>query len=215
MRADKKIIHCIGAGSIGSFTDFLLAVVARNLGLELALYDFDIIESGNLVNQLFWKPDLGRGKEKIFKVRALKKIIRRFSSVSVYTSRERVGRNTPLSGIVVVMVDSLQARREIFQAVKFNTAVSLYIDARSGGKHATVFALNPIDIDQVRVYEKTLEGQAALPPCADPNTLPVLSLVAGVIGQLVLLYQDERPLRLSKTLINIDKLPIVEGSNLP
>ena len=215
MRTDKKIIHCIGAGSIGSFTDLLLAIMARTPTWELALYDFDIIEGGNLVNQLYWKPDLGRSKKKVFKLAALKKIIRRFSGVKVYTSKKKVGRKTPLSGIVVVMVDSLAARREIFQAVKFNTAVSLYIDARSGGKHAIVFALNPIDIDQVRAYEKTLEGQAAPPPCADPQTLPVLSLIAGVVGQLVLLYQDERPLHLERVLINIDKLPIVGSSNSP
>lgn len=214
MRTDKKIIHCVGAGSIGSFTDLLLAVIARNLNLELALYDFDIIERGNLVNQLYWKPDLGRRKKKVLKVAALKKIIRRFSDTLVYASRKKVGGKTPLSGIVVVMVDSLAARREIFRAVKFNTGVSLYIDARSGGKHATVFTLNPLDIDQVRIYEKTLEGQAAPPPCADPNTMPILSLIAGVIGQLILLYKDERPLHLSRTLINIDKLPIVDSGTV-
>lgn len=205
-----QMIHCIGAGSIGSFATQLLAILSRNLEFELALYDFDIVEPHNTTNQLYWKNDLGGGKKKPLKVVRLKKILRRFSNVAVSTCRKKVAEDTVLSEIVVVMVDSIASRKKIFQAVRYNASVHLFIDARSGGKHAIVYAFDPRIRDNVRQYEKTLEGTPAPPPCADARTLPVLNIIAGVIGYYVI--QEEIPLRFSKTLINIDGPPIMDSS---
>lgn len=205
-----QMIHCIGAGSIGSFAAQLLAILSRNLEFELALYDFDIVEPHNTVNQLYWKNDLGGGKKKPLKVVRLKKILRRFSNVAVSICKKRVVEKTALSEIVVVMVDSILSRKKIFQAVRYNAGVHLFIDARSGGKFATVYAFDPRIADNVRQYEKTLEGSAAPPPCADARTLPVLSIIAGVIGYYV--AQEKMPLRFSRTLINIDGPPIMDSS---
>lgn len=213
MGTDKKIIHLIGAGSIGSFTDFLLAVISRNLGFKLAIYDFDEVEPHNTINQLYWGNYFRKRKKKIFKVDLLKKLLRRFSSVAIYKRRQEVVGTTKLSGIVVVMVDSLKSRKEIFQAAKYNAGVYLYIDARSGGKHATIYAFDPRIADHVSLYEKTLEGQTATPPCADADTIPILFLIAGAVGQLIILYEEESPLRLNKTLISIDQLPIMNSSS--
>lgn len=213
METAKKMVHLIGAGSIGSFTDLLLTVISRNLELELAIYDFDSVEPHNTINQLFWKGDAGTVKNKVFKVTALKKIMSRFTNAKIYAQRQKVNETSVLSEIVVVMVDKIEERKKIFQAVKYNAGVTLFIDARSGGKHAVVYALDPRIADHVRRYEKTLEGVAVPAPCADARTLPILSLIAGTVGQLIILYyKEESPFNFSQTLINIDGLPIISSS---
>jgi len=57
-------IHLIGCGSVGS-------VVAENLvrfGItKITLYDFDVVESKNIANQLFNAEDIG--KEKVYALR--------------------------------------------------------------------------------------------------------------------------------------------------
>ena len=52
-------IHIVGCGSVGS-------TLAENLvrcGItKLTLYDFDIVESHNIVNQMFRQEDIGKNK---------------------------------------------------------------------------------------------------------------------------------------------------------
>ena len=208
---NAKMIHLIGSGSIGSFASLLLAIIGRNMELELAFYDFDIVERHNLINQLYWKRDLPGGRRKVFKVAALKRVLRFFSDVPVCALREKVDGKTEFSGIVVVMVDKLTEREEIFEAVKYNAAVPLYIDARSGGRHAVVYPVDPPLPDNVRRYEKTLKGTPSPAPCADARTVPMLFLIAGAIGQFIILYGEDGTLRFCKALLNIDGFPIISS----
>lgn len=185
--AGKKteVLHLIGAGSIGSFAAFLFAIIGRNISLSMAIYDFDKVERHNTENQIYRDLDVGRKDNPVFKARALEKILKEFSPAPVKAVRHRVGENDEFVGTVIVMVDSLEERRKIFQAVRFHSGVKLYIDARSGGTSAVVYALDPRDPDDVRLYESTLKGKGAAAPCADANTIPTLFAIASVIGKLL------------------------------
>ena len=84
----KGRVHIIGCGSVGS-------TVAENLarfGIEdMVLYDFDIVEEHNLVNQMFTKEDVGR-----LKTEALADYVHR-SVTSSWSTKD--GRVTDLPGI--------------------------------------------------------------------------------------------------------------------
>ena len=125
----------------------------------------------------------------------------------------RVNRATPLHGIVVVTVDNMKARREAFEAAKYRADVSLFVDARSGGDGAMVYALDPRDPDQVRRYEETLyEDEEAIPaPCADERTIPTIFAIAAAIARILALYANGGLHSFIEILLNFEKLPIISG----
>ena len=178
----KQKITVIGAGSLGSFFLLLIAKMASAFGWEITAYDFDVVEKHNTLNQLYSNSDVGK-----FKVEALKNTIKSQTGREINIVNERVNDKSGLSGIVVVLVDNMLARKEIFEACKNNYNVTYYIEARSGGDMASVHALDPRDPDSIELYEKTLYSDArAVPaPCADQTTVPTLWAVATAISRLL------------------------------
>lgn len=73
----------------------------------------------------------------------------------------------PLSGIVISGVDSMASRQMIWEKVKFNINVPLYIDGRIGGEVLQVFTIQPSQIEDIELYESTLfpDSEAAELPC--------------------------------------------------
>lgn len=205
---NKQKINIIGAGTLGSFVALLLA---KMLGEERKIigWDKDLVVEHNTLNQLYRQEDVG-----LYKVDALKKTVGYLSGIKLAIRKTMVGRGTNLSGIVIVLVDNMEARREIFEACKYRADVSLYIEARAGGDGALVYALRPPhNPDWVRRYEKTLYSQAAgIPaPCATRETLDVSWLVAASIARIFTrhLRAKLRPSEFIEVVIDTADLPIV------
>lgn len=205
-----RIVNLVGAGSIGSFTDFLLAIMGRNIPTHLLIWDYDKVEPHNQVNQLYRSEDAECCSPISFKVDALKEILGKFSNVDILVFKDKVGEETELRGNTVVMVDSLEERRKIFKAVKYRASVPLYIDARSGGERAVVYAFDPRDIDQVLRYEKTLEGYGSPAPCANPDTIPTLFAIASVIARMLDEFTKSKVAIFTEVLINFSRIPIIQ-----
>lgn len=205
---NKQTINIVGAGTLGSFTTLLLA---KMLGVEskIICWDEDRVARHNMLNQLYLPEDIRR-----YKVDALKKTVGYLSGTKLETKRAMVGRNTKISGIVVALVDKMEARREIFEACKYRTDISLYIEARAGGNGALVYALRPPrDPDWVKRYEKTLYTDAAGIPaqCATRETLDVSWLVAASIARILMrhLGAKPQPSEFIEVVIDAADLPIV------
>lgn len=165
-------VNIIGVGGIGSW---VATQVIRVGCQQLVLYDADIVEMHNFENQDYDFPQhLGRPKVKALEMQLLgvaqwHKDLGR--EIQIVARNERVTADSILRGIVIVCVDSIQSRREIFTACRFNPAIPLYIEAGAGENCGIVRALLPHDKDQVRVYEKLLEAYSedGLAPCVSPH----------------------------------------------
>jgi hypothetical protein len=151
----------------------------------LEIYDDDQVDGVNLPTQLHKISDLGRAK-----VEALADLIREFSDeTDLILGTTRVDAQTALrSQFIVSAVDSIAARKSIWEAVK-RGACQWYLDARMG---AETFHLHVVDMQEPEAsawYEQLLAGEdeADVPdlPCTAKATFYTAAIAAGHIGNAV------------------------------
>ena len=171
-------ITVIGAGAVGSFTTLTLAKMGCS---NLTVFDDDIVSEHNLPNQFFRLEDLGKRK-----VEALADLIRSFEGIEITTVPRRFDGGR-LSGIVIGAVDSMASRQLIWNAVRFDPGVRVFIDARMGGLVSIVRPVRPCDAGDVRRYEATLhaDDDAVQEPCTARAILFTVLAIASTVARLV------------------------------
>lgn len=183
-------VHVIGLGGIGSAVLFPLL----KLGIrELHLWDCDAVEPHNIPTQLIYRlSDIGISKAKA----AQAFCERQEADCQVVIHEAFVDATTPLTGVVMSGVDSMQSRAAIWQAVQWNPEVPLYLDGRIGGEQLQLLTLNPSDIDAIELYEQWLfsDDDASPLPCAARTVIHPPTVLAGLmVAQLTLFLREETP----------------------
>ncbi len=200
-RKEGKII-IIGGGTLGSYATLILASMGYS---NIKVYDADSVEYHNFRNQLYTENDVGKSKTE-----ALKEKIKLLTGAEIETENKFYGtedaQNIPHDAVIISLVDSMKTREIIFESVKYNPKVRLFIDARTGGHVANVYATNPCDPDGIRRYEEELytDEKASPVACANQTTLPTVWSVAAAIGKLMDLWVAGFPLIYEKVLINCE-----------
>jgi len=184
-------VHVIGAGGIGSFT----AIALAKLGLaRITVWDGDVVEEHNVPNQFFKLSDVGRSK-----VEALADIIEELTGTKVEAMNRFWSTDDVLNGIVIAAVDSMgkdeehehAGRKEIWEHVKKNIFVPLYIDGRIGGETIRILAIRPInDAMHHKWYEKNLfsNAEGSEQSCTARSIIDVGFMVASVVTNIVRRY---------------------------
>lgn len=137
----------VGAGALGSEIGVHLA----SLGLDFNVYDPDTVEGHNLANQAYELTDIGSAK-----ATALASIATGKSGVRVSPIPRKYGRGerSYATDVVIVAVDSMKARKEIFEgALAQNLRVQLVIDTRMGITSGISIAFNPNDPMHLKYYK--------------------------------------------------------------
>ena len=130
----NKKIHIIGCGATGSH----LAIELVKLGCErLILWDFDIVESHNLTNQIWNINDIGKLKN----VALLNHILAINPEIeSKITLKAKWTPDEPLlTDIVFNCVDSIELRKQIYEVNKYNKLLQYMLDPRLGSTTGSVF----------------------------------------------------------------------------
>lgn len=172
----KGRVHIIGCGSVGS-------TIAENLArcgvTKFTLYDFDIVEAHNIVNQMFTSEQIGMPKTE-----ALRDII-----VSINPDAAPDIRIVPegwqgelLSGYVFLAVDSIEIRREFVEKHMDNMYTKAVFDVRTLLESAQHYAADWSDWDQKQKLLKTMqfsheEAMSETPVSACGITLGVATTV--------------------------------------
>ncbi|OGY44756.1 MAG: hypothetical protein A3B89_01480 [Candidatus Buchananbacteria bacterium RIFCSPHIGHO2_02_FULL_40_13] len=168
-------VHIIGVGATGSYVAFLLA----KMGIKkIHIYDFDAVEDHNLPNQVYRLKDVGHPK-----VEALRDIILEATGLEITVHNEVVTSATKLKGIVYLMVDSMNVRREIWEgAIKYRLNVRLMVETRMGIDNGRVYAILPFSPEDIRLWEGTLytDEEAEESPCTNRAISPTVSLIASI-----------------------------------
>lgn len=197
-------VTIVGCGGIGSFTAFALA----KLGVQqLALVDFDTVEEHNLPNQLFSHAHLG--SKKVGAIANTIHMQNESATVAMYDQRLQEG--VPLNDVIISALDSMEARADLWQQVKYKLACKLFIDARLGGENIVVYSLNPSVPSEIAGYEATLHSdeEGLDLPCTGRSIIDVGFSVAALITRAVRrhyagceaeaqVYLDQRNLELFK-----------------
>jgi hypothetical protein len=193
METLRTPVHVIGCGAIGSFATLALAKMGMT---NINVYDMDDVSVENMSNQFFRFSDIGYNKAS-----ALQSLVKDFTKthINVYR-REFVPEDAiNLNGIVISAVDSMKARRMIFEAIKeMGFAVKWIIDPRMSAEFYAQYTINPfLEADQ-KTYEKTLytDEASVQERCTAKSTIYTATLAAGMVVKTIkdlILKADKYP----------------------
>lgn len=131
----------------------------------LQIIDFDVVEPSNLASQGYLEADLGK-----IKVDATADLCRKINSgLEIHVVPERFRRSMEIGNIVLCCVDTIDARRLIWQAVK--NKVNCFFDARMSAEVLRV--LTACDFESRKHYPATLfhAEEAYVGPCTAKTTI--------------------------------------------
>lgn len=148
----KRPVVIIGVGAVGSFAAYALS----SLGCaNISVYDPDKVEIHNTAYSFY--PDKFVKKSK---VEALSKVIKYFkkNNVELKTHPEKfLDQSLPQESIVIVLVDDMDTRIEIWQKrIKNNSDVFLYIEGRMSLDTYRLYTIRPCEKTDIAFYESHL-----------------------------------------------------------
>lgn len=188
-------VTLVGVGGVGSPTAFALA----KMGIpNLMLIDPDVVDQHNIPNQVFENDGIGQPK-----VQALAASLGAFMPTTQFTlSTARITEDgwiddrregeeyfdTPdkLSGVVISGLDSMEARTNLWhKCVRYNLNVPLYLDARLDQENIVIYAVNPINMQEVKGYEATLytDDEAKQTSCTRQSIMDVGFAVGALLAR--------------------------------
>lgn len=192
-------VTVVGCGGIGSFAAFALA----KLGVQkMALVDFDTVEEHNIPNQLFRIHGEGaligpeHGDIGLTKTNALAMNILDFAGIEVEEHNQDLNDGVPLNEVVISALDSMAARKALWEQVKYKAKCKLFLDGRLGGQHIVLYAVNPISPEDIAGYEATLhsDDEGLELPCTARSVIDVGFSVGSLIARSVRLHYARQDL---------------------
>lgn len=198
----------IGAGGIGSPTTVALA----KLGVSrIRVMDHDVVAAHNVPTTLYRAKDRGRKK-----VDALFDVVKRLTGVSItpMARKYKAGAKLPDCDVLILGVDNLDVRRELFEQAKAQ-GLPFLIDGRIGGQNIRVYALRPNEAE-ARHYDATLipQSQVMPLPCTAQQVVDVgwmtASLVTRALRQWVAQGKFTPEIILNVADLSITQAPVVK-----
>lgn len=193
----------VGVGGIGSFAAFAVA----KLGIpNITLIDPDVVEAHNLPSQMFAINNDGDTKVEALEAAILNNTGNFNTTLhqSAITDEGWVGGVTfddvplpgPLRGVVVSGLDSMKARRDLWeQCLRMNVNVPLYLDGRLDGQLLVIYAVCPYNMEDIEQYEATLLSDDEVPAgvCTARNIIDVGFTVGAQMARAVRLHYTDTP----------------------
>lgn len=213
--------HVIGLGAIGSRVYMHLI----ELGIppsQINLYDFDRVESHNLANQAFIANDIGQYKVDAALARAHAKVPPTSESPPVTLHYEALPNDsTPtLRGVVFLMVDKIEARRQIVEhycSPDRSSRPLLIVDGRMASTHGNVYTTTSTQA-AVSDYLNTLPADGDNPETSELSacgTTMTVGTTAALIAALSVVqamhYLKETGLETRKT--SLFTVPLILTTN--
>lgn len=195
---DDDVLHLedvestlIGAGRAGS----MIALVLLMLGVRVRVYDGDRLGAENQGLQLYRKSDVSAGR---LKVEALRELLAdivpggRFGAHPEFYEARREQRRSP---IVVLAVDRMDTRRNLWEKLKTAPGVQRLFDVRLGRGLVRLHEVRPDDAEDVAAYEASFydDETAAADDCTDAGTTHAAAAAAALIGGALRAYVDDLP----------------------
>lgn len=171
----------LGVGAIGRQVALQLAAIGIRC---MALYDPDRVKVENLATQGFWESDIGSTKVSAVAKQAKQQFpqleLHQFPERFRKSDAQRWSTNRQLA--VFVCVDSIEARKLIWEAVK--DKAHFFVDGRMAAEVIRVLASDTPNVDQH--YSTTLfaASEAYAGECTAKSTIFTANIAAGLmVGQ--------------------------------
>lgn len=179
----------VGGGAIGSNVAVTLALT----GIKVHIVDGDNLSKENLAPGLFSGKKLGRPKHEAIAaaVAALG------GDASLVTGENKWFSPESAEGydVVVLAVDSLEVRREIYEALSETEDFEriLVVDGRIGGHITTVFTV--WTYEERQMYLPYLQGEVEELPCGRKATAYITRICSGLIVSQIVRHLNLQPTR--------------------
>lgn len=175
----SETLNIIGVGATGSN----LALAAAKMGFtNFKIWDPDIVEPHNLPNQAYDLHHVGQPK-----VDALKDVLTRFNprvQVNTHQMYYKTAQHSDLvEGVLVIAVDSMEARADITETFNGNPLISLAIESRLGFDFGEVNIIDPLEDQDIVNWESSLLDDKDVPegPCG----LRICTTMVGIIANFM------------------------------
>ena len=176
-------VSLVGCGGIGSNA----AVTIARLGImKLNIFDFDTVEDINMAGQLFKIAHIGNSK-----VSATAEVLNEFTNVEVFALQTRVTKETLLTKITVCGLDSMAARKEVFESwydrYKGNQN-AFFVDCRMSVDTAQLYCFTGDDEVRIKDYmENALFSDEEAEPtlCSAKQTTYIAFRMAAMAAEAI------------------------------
>lgn len=183
MRRPVIPFHVVGVGCGGSYAVQHLAKRGAEDVPDLHAWDGDSVDEGNTRSQTYLRTHIGMPK-----VLALEEQVREWGGIALRAHPTHLvpGTETALSGIVIVAVDSMRARREIWEsAIRANGRIARMIELRLDATESLVYAVDPNDPRHIRQWERRWysdeeSGNAGLSCGTTVSLFPIADITAAI-----------------------------------
>lgn len=184
-------ITVIGAGRSGSFITLVLAM----LGVRVRVYDPDALGPENQGRQLYRRCDIRARRPK---VRALRQVVRSvvpWAKISTHDTTFTGHSGQQRSAIVVIAVDTMQVRRQIWEALRDSSSLLLLVDVRLGPGQVRLHEVRFDCEGDIEDYEASLHTDPVgdAPACAQETTAHASAAAAALVAGAVAGWHDCRP----------------------
>lgn len=229
----KLPVTILGLGASGSVS----AIGLAKMGIpKLRLIDFDYFDRHNVANQLCLEEGhLGRGKAESIADLALQmsalpkeaiqaipgKLIKDKIVPSVggvvgpYESAQIKAKDT-LEGIILCCVDDMEARKDLWDACKYNTKTPYLIDIRMAAQYVIIYCVSTMQSDHCKFYQATLHSNedATPEPCGERGIIYTTFFVGAIAVDLVKKLQmgQKCPRQISQDLHNFSSVIDYNGN---
>lgn len=202
-------IKIVGAGAIGSFAALQLAKMGFT---NLEVWDHDTVSVENMSCQFYRFKDIGKPK-----VVALKELIHDFTNEEIVVHHEKWAPALGQSGILIVAVDCMDARRSIWDQIKSTQfGITHVIDPRMGAEDALMYTMIPWEEKDNKAYLKTLYSNedAVQERCTAKATIYTANFVSALVAKAVKNIACEQPYpRVTQWSISKNQIQSWENSN--
>ena len=179
-------ITVIGAGAIGSAVMVGLAKMGCS---DLTVWDDDRLEEINIPSQMCKPALVGRPK-----VEALAELVCELTEIEIKKISRRYS-GQYLEGVIIIAVDTMNSRQNVWKRIKLNSKIPLLIDTRMGAEFARIYTIHPMNIEEVDFYEQNLysnDGAEHL-PCSGRSIIYCPTVIAGLVTMIVKQYAVNHP----------------------
>jgi len=170
-------LHIIGVGATGSY----IGLIAAKMGFHsFKIWDPDIVEDHNLPNQIYDVEHIGERK-----VIAFQKVLQRFNpmiKVEAYDEYFASDSKDSIEGPLVLTVDTMSARKEIYDAFRLNWKVKNVFETRLGFDYGEINIIKNMDLAVLEEWKSTLRDDSEIPegPCNMRICTTLVNLAASL-----------------------------------
>lgn len=194
----RRKIDVIGAGAVGSR---IVISLAKHGVKNIRVFDDDTVEPHNLSNQMYNVADIGK-----LKVEALRDMCRQVADMEITPVNERIDGKNLDADVVFMLVDKMSIRKQIWEnGIKMKLRPSLMVETRMGADVVRSYAIEPMKLQHVKAYEKTLysDEDAEKSTCGTPVSVGATAeMVSSLAVWQFFNWTDETIMRKEPNLVN-------------